>query len=534
MGIFHHSHRALDPLLAQAGALPLAAPVSVVVACYGQLAYTQGLVESLKAHAGCEYELILVDNGCPEGTADWAEAEGLRCVRMGRNAGVPAAYNAGVAASTGAYVALFNNDMTVYPDGLLRLAQASELRGLAAQTGGCWGLDGRYAGGTADRAFADYAEGYALVFPRAVWDKVGEWDESLFPSYGDDADFCLRARLAGYDFTLLPGCVEHFGQATSGSMELSAVIREHQQLIEARYLRYGLGQRVLVERWAAVGDLIMATPVLRALKAAQPLARLHVHCDAGAGSVLDHLPYVDARTDTTPAHSRYSRVIDLIGAYELPQRSGDWTHPALAYARKADVAFDGQPYDLHVPERLQRWAADLLPDGAGLVACGIRSGTRNKQNWRASGWKELADALPESQRLVIIDNAPRPSLTGREPVGAGDVAFYQHRKVIDLSGVSPTIQHAAALIQRCEVFVGVDSGLLHVAHALGKPTVLLCAAVPSEARLPLVGENAAFTGKAPCFPCQHLTPCPKESHCLDWVDGAAVAAKLWDLRKACD
>jgi len=162
------------------------------------------------------------------------------------------------------------------------------------------------------------------------------------------------------------------------------------------------------------------------------------------------------------------------------------------------------------------------------IAAGIRSGTRIKQNYRASGWLEIANALPAGMRLVALDSAPRPPLGAHGP-SALDDAFYDHPNVLDLTGETESIHHAAALIERCSAFVGVDSALLHVAHALGKPVQVLCAAAPMEARLPIVGQGDGFEGGADCFPCQYRTPCPERSHCLDWVKGEWVAKKIGEM-----
>jgi ADP-heptose:LPS heptosyltransferase len=505
------------------GPLPL---VSVIVACYGQLAYTQDLTASLEQHAGTPYELILVDNGCPERTADWAEARGIRTVRMGRNAGVAAAYNAGVRVANGGIIALWNNDMVCHPGGLERLARWSLLKGMAAQTGGVWNAHGEYAGLSAAPCWSDYAEGYCLTFPRHVWDRVGPWSLKYWPSYGDDVDWELRARMLGFDFVLVPDCVTHFGQKTSGTMELTDRIKKHQGMIREKYLPLGLGQRLLVKRWAAVGDVMMATPAMRALKAEAPLARLHVCTHAGPAAVLKGLPYVDHVTSTTPDEQRYSRVVDLNDAYEDDQKRGAYRHPTRAYCQAASVEFDGRPYDLRLTDAEVEWAAEALPHaGYQFIAAGVRSGTRPKQNWNAKRWVELADSLPASARLVVLDSEPQPVL-GPHGAAAADRRFYAHPRVIDLTGRTPSFRHATAILARCERFVGVDSGLLHAAAALGLPVVCVCAAAPLEARLPLVGTAFGFEGKADCFPCQYRTPCPVSSHCLDYVTGSMVAEAL--------
>lgn len=173
-----------------------------------------------------------------------------------------------------------------------------------------------------------------------------------------------------------------------------------------------------------------------------------------------------------------------------------------------------------------------------LIAAGLRSGTRTKNNWRASGWLEIAEALPEDWTLVALDGAKRPPLSPLPLLDydlqflgpdQSEKEFYRHPRVLDRTGETPTLHHAAALLQRCHAFVGLDSGLLHVAYALGKPTVALYAAAPVASRIPPGPGHHGFEGKMACFPCEYRTPCPVDRHCLDYVRGAAVVAKLKEL-----
>lgn len=341
----------------------------------------------------------------------------------------------------------------------------------------------------------------------------------------DDADWGLRARLAGYDYTLVPGAVTHFGQKTSGGMNLDETVRAHGEILRARYVPHGLGQRILVIRYAAAGDILMTTPILRALKKQAPLSRLHFYAHAGAGGVLAGNSHVDHRCDGSIDPKRYHRIIDLTGAYEEPQRSGTWDHPVRAYARRAEVEFDGGRYDFQIPAKVRDWAAAMLPKTPNTqIACGVRSGTRIKANMRASNWLAIADALPAGYFLVALDSEARPKL-GRAAC-PDDARFYDHPKVMDLTGRTQTMHHAGALIERCDAFVGVDSGLLHVAHGLGKPIHLMIAGPPLLARLPIVGPVSGHEGDAACFPCQYRTKCPEDSHCLDYVQGSEVVRKL--------
>lgn len=507
--------------------LPL---VSVVVACYGALRHTQNLVRSLRENAGCAYELILVDDGCPERTWEWAAREGITCLRHERNQGLPRTINDGARAAQGGILALWNSDLLVHPGGLRKLAEAAQRRGIAAMTGGYFLPGGHYGGQTPELWRSDYPEGYCLTLRRDVWETVGEWDPVYHPTICDDSDWALRARLKGYRWTFVTDAIHHIGGQSCGSAKLPpGYVSRNQETLRRKYAPLGLGERILVRRWGAHGDLLMATPAIRALKAEKPLAHLHVLCHDEAGRVLVGLPYVDAVFNTPPRDVQYSRVVDLNGAYEDGQRRGVYEHPATAFCRVAGVAYDGQPYDLALPDHFRAWGRSVLPEGTRWVACGLRSAHRSKQNWRAEKWLALADALPAGWKLVALDAERQPTL-GHQPTAA-EAQFYAHPNVEDWTGRTESLPHAAALVSACEAFVGIDSGLLHVAHALGLPTVNLCAAAPEKARTPLVGRNLALEGRADCFPCSAPTHCPQAAvgHCLDGVEARQIVTWLSKL-----
>lgn len=92
---------------------------SVIVPCFGQLAYTRHCLAALTRHTRSPWELILVDNGSADATA--AYLDGVRdtapfpvtVITNPTNRGFPAACNQGLKAACGDYLVLLNNDAVV-------------------------------------------------------------------------------------------------------------------------------------------------------------------------------------------------------------------------------------------------------------------------------------------------------------------------------------------------------------------------------------------------------------------------------------
>jgi N-acetylglucosaminyl-diphospho-decaprenol L-rhamnosyltransferase len=99
--------------------------LSIVIVSFNARADLQACLLSLKkAPPAMDHEIIVVDNGSADGSAEAAERiPGVRVIRLGRNAGFAAANNAGIREGRGDLVLLLNSDTLVPPGALDRLVE---------------------------------------------------------------------------------------------------------------------------------------------------------------------------------------------------------------------------------------------------------------------------------------------------------------------------------------------------------------------------------------------------------------------------
>lgn len=187
----------MSDLAAREGAPPL---VSVIVPAYQAEAYLDEALESVFAQDYAEYEVILVDDGSTDRTAEIAAAHPVRVLRQA-NRGPAAARNAGVAVARGELLAILDADDLWPPRRLSR--QVAHLRE-HPRDGLVMGLTEAFVTPGQDRpahyppvADAGPYPGHhcTMLVRREVFDLIGPFDESLRLS--EDLDWLARAGDAG-------------------------------------------------------------------------------------------------------------------------------------------------------------------------------------------------------------------------------------------------------------------------------------------------------------------------------------------------
>ena len=220
------------------------------------------------------FEVILVDNGSHDDSAGMAEREfgddpsfRLTLIRNPDNRGFCAANNQGIAAASGEFVALLNNDAEAEPGWLAGLLSAFAGRpevGMAAskilvyedprridKVGHLIYPDGQNRGrgsGEFDTGQYDRVEevlwpdGCAAMYRRLMLDRIGLFDEDFF-AYADDAELGLRARIAGWTCLYIPAAVvRHHRGATLGvrSTRRLELIERNRILLAAKLFPWSL------------------------------------------------------------------------------------------------------------------------------------------------------------------------------------------------------------------------------------------------------------------------------------------------------
>lgn len=229
--------------------------VSVIVPCYNYAAYVGDTLQSILSQDYPNFELIVVDDGSTDNSAevidaallDWQQRSRVCRVEFIRqaNMGVSAALNAGLSHSRGEFIATFDADDLMPPG---RLAVQVAYLHEQAQVGCLGGIavrideHGRQLPKKAKKRLVkrfDFAQALACalvvggniaIYRRVAMDAVGGYDPAIKIQ---DFQMTLKIAHAGYYFDVLPDVVTYYRKhGDSLSKNYKAELRYGLQVIE--------------------------------------------------------------------------------------------------------------------------------------------------------------------------------------------------------------------------------------------------------------------------------------------------------------
>jgi len=232
-------------------------------------------------------------------------------------------------------------------------------------------------------------------------------------------------------------------------------------------------------------------------------------------------------------YARDGRSLLLTNAVPVPRPGEIPAHEKFYYLELLRRAgwIEGLPDEafisLDVPEAHQRRAAETLI-GAGSrsntvrVAIGAGASYGSAKCWPPERFAKLASRLQEQFAAdVILFGTP-----GEVPVSQAIAAGMRIRP-IDLTGKT-AIADLPALLSQCHLFVGNDSGAMHVAAAVGLAVVAVFGPTDPFGTAPVTPRCSIVQQRPYCSPC-FLRRCPTDHRCMQVISPEMVesAARPW-------
>lgn len=328
-------------------------------------------------------------------------------------------------------------------------------------------------------------------------------------------------------------------------------------------------RRIGVFRALQLGDMLCVVPALRSLRAGCPQAEITLVGLPWArafaeryGACVDRfiefpghrdMPEQRMRPERWPAYlqavqsARFDLALQLHGSGRVTNRLlGEWGARATAGFCLAPcagddprrfLAWDEREHEVLRYLRLMRHLG--LPDRgteldwperpADLQDAAVRQELRERRpfvvvhpgarmhsrRWPVARFAAVADALAERGWRVLVTGAADEAALAAELIGAMRMSARNLAGATSLGGL-------AALIRRAALVVCNDTGVSHVAAAVGTPSVVVCSGADPGRWAPLAAErHTVLHHPVDCRPCMHQV-CPIGHPCATGVQPAAV------------
>lgn len=358
--------------------------------------------------------------------------------------------------------------------------------------------------------------------------------------------------------------------------------------------RFSLGKlkKILIIKLDHIGDVLFTIPAIKALKERLPWVRITMVVGSWSKEAIKNCPYVDEilifdaywfRRDTAgrrikedfyncfkflrllrkkkydlAINFRYrynahqdSLFLSLTGAryklgYNIWNRGFLVTYKVYYDARKVKHEVERNLDILRIigvdnlNPKLEMWLSSSEQDYAGKfleqygvsgqdTLIGIHPGVWcSARRWPKERFAQTADLLVErlNARVIIFG-------TSDETEQVNELISLIQTKPINACGRTG-LGELAALIKRCKVFLGNNSGPIHIAAAMGTPVVDIFSGTDlSEQWGPFGVDNIVLEREVSCKPCGRQE-CPRPNHdCMELitVDEVAQAVELLVRRK---
>jgi heptosyltransferase-2 len=324
--------------------------------------------------------------------------------------------------------------------------------------------------------------------------------------------------------------------------------------------------RILLVRFSSIGDVLLTTPLVRALRHRHPDAHLtYVTKRAMAPLVADnpHLSQVVALEPDEPlthlarhlrglqpthgldlhgslrsaalrllvrcrwsgyAKRKLARTVLVAAKLDLYRGDVPVAERYFEAARHLDVRPDGAPPEFFVGaaarERVARWLEERHLDDAPLAALAPGAAHATKR-WPIAHWQALAERLRGAGYRLVVLGGPEDRGAAQQ-LGGGPLA--------ESAAGEFTLQETGACLARAKVLISGDTGVMHMATGVGTPVVALFGpTVRAFGFFPYHARATVIAQDLPCRPCSTMgtARCPLGHHrCLVDLLPAQVAAAV--------
>ena len=335
-------------------------------------------------------------------------------------------------------------------------------------------------------------------------------------------------------------------------------------------------QRALFIRFGGMGDILLATPALRAVRATFPGIKIDFVVGGGMTDALSGHPDVrriltfdkrgvDSRVDHflpflwRLARQRYDLVVNLhpsaksylmaaasgartkltfVKDMSLRPETGRVTHAVDDFYKVLSplgvAPLTDRSLDFYVPPPSRTRVGELLSEsGLGLAERLLvinPAASRPLNRWPLERFREVAAFWADQSGVrVAVTGAPpsfRTVMDGLDEVSLARQVADADPRILNLAG-QLSVKEFGALLERADTLLTCDTGPMHIGAALGTPLVVLSGAADPDRTGPLTPNSTVLIDRTlSCVPCRDRICRRGDVMCMQNLTVPAVHAAL--------
>jgi len=268
-------------------------------------------------------------------------------------------------------------------------------------------------------------------------------------------------------------------------------------------------------RLGGIGDVLMTTPILKAIKEAIPHCELVYATDLdylnhALAEVIRHNPYVDTLISyIEAAKNKYDYTVDITATGLGREKSGRIPPNRIdmfAEVVGVEIGFDPQPIYLVTPEEKEEgknYIEEHVLLGSNREDVEVIAIQTTSNDPRRTWPEEYINSL-----VSLLAADPKKRILVCDWGGRTDRWNVQKENVIPVYNIP--FNKFAPILDQVDLVVCPDSSILHLAGALDKKTVSIFGPIPAQCRINYYPNTMALQLDLPCGKCWYSPRCTRD------------------------
>lgn len=279
---------------------------------------------------------------------------------------------------------------------------------------------------------------------------------------------------------------------------------------------------ILINRQGAAGDVLMTTPIVREIyKSRNGQCNIDFCTRSEFSKLLEYNPYIRTVSNRFDL-LKYDLVVNLDLVYE----KNPGIHAIDAYSLSTfGIRCQDKRLDLYTSnqdkEKVKKFTESFDSD---FVVIHIRNLSWASRNLPAKFWEQITKKILDLSSASIVY------------IGTNlDITFSGNSRLIDARGKFNFLE-LKELIAASKVYIGTDSGPVHIAATTDTSIVAMYTSVKSDYRVPARTTNNfyAYAADIECYGCQETYPAPttqfichrNDVECVNRFDSEKISQKI--------